>query len=202
MLTLTETQARARIAELAHARPMRPYLLGIVGEPGAGKSTLAESAGVPTLPMDGYHFANEHLERLGMGDRKGAPETFDVAGYAYALIRLRAGEDVVVPRFDRTLDEAIAGSVPLSADSPLIVTEGNYLLLDRGEWRSVRPLLDEVWFIQVDQALRKQRLIQRHQLFGKSTTEATRWVAQVDEPNAAIIRSVQYRADAVINRLT
>src|SRR5690606_11694717 len=123
MLTLTQAEATARALSLPSVGA-RPFLLGIVGAPGAGKSTFAETLGVPILPMDGYHYANEHLERLGLRDRKGAPETFDVDGYASLLRRLRSGHDALAPRFDRSLDAAVAGALALNADSPLIVTEG------------------------------------------------------------------------------
>lgn len=199
MLTFSETQARERVAELRATGRARPYLLGIVGEPGAGKSTLSDSTGAPTLPMDGFHFANEHLDRLGLRTRKGAPETFDVAGYVSALRRLRAGEDVVAPRFDRTIDAAVAGAIPLSAAEPLILTEGNYLLLDNSGWQEVRPLLDEVWYIHLDHEVRVHRLVERHRLFGKSAADAALWANDVDEPNAALIRSARHRADATIN---
>lgn len=198
MLTLTEPQAHARIAHLAATARSRPYLLGIAGEPGAGKSTLVEAVSAPVLPMDGFHFADEHLARLGRLDRKGAPDTFDVAGYVAVLRRLRAGEDVVVPRFDRALEAAIAGAIPLSAQSPIILTEGNYLLHDLDGWGDVRPLLDEVWFIQVDDTERRARLVARHKHFGRSAADAAHWVEHVDEPNAVLIRSARSRADATI----
>ena len=117
MLTFTHAEATARARGLAPVGA-RPFLLGIVGAPGAGKSTFSESLNVPILSMDGYHYANEHLDGLGLRDRKGAPETFDVDGYASLLRRLRAGQDVTAPRFDRSVDAAIAGAVALSADSP------------------------------------------------------------------------------------
>ncbi len=197
MLILTEAEARARALSL----PLidgRPFLLGIVGAPGAGKSTFAESLGVPVLPMDGYHYANEHLERLALRDRKGAPETFDVDGYASLLRRLRAGEDAVAPRFDRSFDAAIAGALAMSAQSPLIVTEGNYLLHDRDGWEQIRPLLDAVWFLDVREELRFRRLVARHESFGLTHDAAVRWAEDVDGPNAALIKATCPRADATI----
>jgi pantothenate kinase len=186
------------MAMLAAGSALRPFLLGITGAPGTGKSTLADSSGAPVLPMDGYHFANDHLDRIGLRDCKGAPETFDVGGFVAALARLRAGENVVVPCFNRTLDAAIAGSILLRADSALIVTEGNYLLHNRNGWQNVRPLLDEVWFIEGDDDLRRNRLVHRHRQFGRTPEDAVRWEAHVDEPNAALIRGTRHRADATI----
>ncbi|MGI6879691.1 nucleoside/nucleotide kinase family protein [Microbacterium sp. gxy059] len=176
----------------------RPFLLGLVGAPGAGKTTFAARLGAPVLAMDGYHYADEHLGRIGLRHRKGAPETFDVGGYVAMLERIRRGEDVVAPRFDRGLEAAVAGAVPLPAASRLIVTEGNYLLHDGGGWARVRPLLDEVWFVDPPEELRRERLVARHVEFGRTPDEAEAWVASVDEPNAVLIRATRARADAVV----
>lgn len=197
MRTLTSAEAVAHTQNLARVGE-RPFLLGIVGAPGAGKSTFAEAIGAPVLAMDGFHFANEHLDRLGLRDRKGAPQTFDVDGYASMLARLRNGEDVVAPRFDRVQDAAIASAVPLSAASRLIITEGNYLLRDEGGWERIRPLLDAVWFIDVDEEVRLRWLVARHESFGRTHDDAVRWAEEVDGPNADLIHATRHRADAII----
>ena len=130
-------------------------IIGIAGAPGAGKTTyaveLARREGGVHLPMDGFHLADVSLVRLGLLDRKGAPETFDAWGYAALLARLRAEPDEVVwaPAFERDLEQPVAGSIAIPADTELVVTEGNYLLLDRPEWRAVRAQLDEVWFVEL-----------------------------------------------------
>ncbi|MFE9822875.1 nucleoside/nucleotide kinase family protein [Streptomyces sp. NPDC005791] len=182
-------------------------ILGIAGAPGAGKSTLAarvveglEGRAV-LVPMDGFHLAGAELERLGRADRKGAPDTFDAAGYAALLRRLRHPEGpdpVYAPAFDRALEEPVAGSVCVPPDIPLVVTEGNYLLLDEGSWAPVRGLLDEVWFLDTDPALRVSRLVDRHVLFGKPRPYAERWVAGSDEPNARLVEPHRDRADLVV----
>lgn len=189
-----------RLAELSSG-PRR--LLGIVGPPGSGKSTLAEwlVAAVPeraqALPMDGYHLAQQELHRLGRSQRKGAPDTFDASGYAALLRRLRqqrAPGVIYAPDFRRDLEEPVAGALPLEALIPLVITEGNYLLLDEGDWAAVAPLLDEVWYLVVDPSLRLARLCARHQRFGRSATEAQAWIAQTDEPNARRIEATRHRA--------
>jgi pantothenate kinase len=63
------------------------------------------------------------------------------------------------------------------------VTEDHYLLLD-GPWARVRPLLDEVWFVAVDDALWVQRLIHRHVAHGKPPSAVRGWVLGPDEANA------------------
>lgn len=178
-------------------------LLGIVGAPGSGKSTLAHliiqylGEQAQAVPMDGFHLAQTELERLGRSGCKGAPDTFDAAGYAALLRRLRAqngGEVVYAPDFRREIEEPVAGALPVFAQTPLIVTEGNYLLLDEGDWPAVAGLLDEVWYLHVDAALRLERLTARHQQFGRSHEQALAWIASTDEPNARRIEAVAHRA--------
>ena len=179
-------------------------IIGITGAPGAGKTTyavaLAAREGGVHLPMDGFHLADVTLRSLGLLDRKGAPETFDAWGYAALLARLRAEPDQVVyaPAFERDLEQPLAGAIAVPPSAELVVTEGNYLLLDRPEWRAVRAQLDEVWFLEADEAVRRQRLRARHVLFGKTEDETDAWMAQVDDPDAALVAATRDRADRVV----
>lgn len=181
-------------------------MLGITGPPGAGKSTVA-SAIVAALgdaavlvPMDGFHLANAELDRLRRRDRKGAPDTFDAAGYVALLRRLRAptSQPVYAPLFDRSIEEAIAGAIPVNPDVQLVVTEGNYLLLEDEPWSGVASLLDEIWYVDLDDATRVDRLVRRHVAFGKSPAKAREWVLSSDEPNARLIASTRSRADRIV----
>lgn len=179
-------------------------ILGIVGAPGAGKSTLATSLvtalGTPRaahVPLDGFHLADEELSRLGCADRKGAPDTFDGHGYVAMLRRLRDGQDPVVyaPRFDRHAEAALAGAIPVPASVLLVVTEGNYLLDGEPPWDRVRGLLDDVWFVEVDEEVRRDRLIARHIAHGRQPDVATAWADGPDQRNTDRIVAVAHRAD-------
>jgi pantothenate kinase len=181
-------------------------LLGITGAPGAGKSTLAAKlvaaldGRAVVVGMDGFHFANSELVRLGRAERKGAPDTFDAAGYVALLRRLRAaGPDVVyAPEFRREIEEPIGSAVPVPARVPLVVTEGNYLLLDTPPWSQVRPLLDEVWFLQPAEDERVRRLVARHRAYGRSSALARERALGSDQRNADAVAATAERADRVI----
>lgn len=211
MLAAATTLASAHALPLECAERVQALLqqggrriLGIAAAPGAGKSTLADAlaaafpAEVQVVPMDGFHLANAELRRLARAQRKGAPDTFDAAGYVQLLQRLRmqgAGEVVYAPLFYRTLEEAVAGALAILPTTRVVVTEGNYLLMDDGPWAGVRALLDEAWYLDTDDRLRRERLLARHMLFGRSRDQALQWIEQTDEPNARRIAATRGRAD-------
>jgi pantothenate kinase len=185
----------------------RRAVLGITGSPAAGKTTLAEELvraiggdRVAHVPMDGFHLADVELDRLGLRDRKGAPGSFDALGYAAMLRRLVEDEDEIVyaPGFERALEQPIAGAIPVFRAARLIITEGNYLLLDDPRWARVRPLLSEVWYADLDTGERLRRLVDRHIRFGKERPAAIAWATGTDERNAGLIRATREKADLIV----
>ncbi|RRO16239.1 nucleoside/nucleotide kinase family protein [Saccharopolyspora rhizosphaerae] len=194
----------ARAKRLAEGGQRR--LLGITGAPGAGKGTVAERVlrelgdSAVMVPMDGFHLANAQLERLGRTDRKGAPDTFDAAGYVALLRRIREGaETVYAPNFHREVEESFAAEIAVEPEVPLVITEGNYLLLDTQPWSQVRGLLDECWFLAPSDEVRVQRLIDRHVRYGRTPEQAAEWVHRSDERNAEAVAATRGRADLVVD---
>lgn len=208
------TAVAATTAELVErarrfAMPGERRILGIVGPPGAGKSTLAravvEALG-PTLAvevgMDGYHLSNAVLADLGRRERKGAIDTFDDAGYAALVTRLadaRPGDPpVYAPVFRREIEEPVSAGVAVPSGVPLVVTEGNYLLAPTGSWPAARARMTEVWYLDVPDDVRLARLTARHHAFGKSLDDARAWASGSDQANAELIEATRAGADLVV----
>ncbi len=183
-------------------------VIGIIGAPGSGKSTIAAALATAVgetavvVPMDGFHLHDDELARLGRHDRKGAPDTFDVAGFVSLLRRLRPGSGetgvVYAPEFVREREESVAGAIAVRPEHRLVITEGNYLLHDAPGWRDVLPLLDEAWFVECDEATRLRRLVQRHVDHGKAPEVAHRWATVSDQANAELVARTRAAADVLV----
>ncbi len=205
MTTLhTLDEVAAVVAAAASISPARA-IVGVAGSPGAGKTTLGEQlverlgGAAQLLSMDGFHLPPARLVELGRRDRMGAPDTFDVDGFVALLDMLRfSGDTVTAPGFDRETEEATPGGVVISPEKRIIVVEGNYLLHDDGGWQRVAPLLDVSLFVAIDRDIRLVRLIERHERFGKTATDARAWALGPDEANARLIEATATRADHVI----
>jgi pantothenate kinase len=182
------------------------FLLGIVGKPGSGKSTFTKSLvnglkspEVALINMDGYHMSNEILLMLDRRERKGAPDTFDVGDFAQLLKTVRSAKaDVFFPLFDRSIEASIPDGASIPAHARLIIVEGNYLLHDEGGWEEIAPLLDQSWFLDIDEWMRQSRLISRHIHYGKSPEAAREWALGSDENNAQLIEGGRTRADYIV----
>lgn len=182
-------------------------IVGLIGKPGAGKSTLSaqliqqlgDQAAI--LNMDGYHLSNLALHELGRADRKGAPDTFDALGFTEILKRVKheVDKNIYFPVFDRAIEESIAAQGVIVPSVKLVITEGNYLLHNGDNWSGVKNLLDESWFIEVDDSLRIERLVNRHHKFGKNKVDALSWATGSDENNAKIVAQTRESADLIIN---
>ncbi|QPC88571.1 nucleoside/nucleotide kinase family protein [Mesorhizobium sp. NBSH29] len=180
------------------------FVVAIAGPPGAGKSTLADALHellperqAVVVAMDGFHYDDGVLEARGLKARKGAPETFDAAGFAHLLKRIRAREpEIAIPVFDRSMELARAGAGIITADTKFILVEGNYLLLDEGPWSDFAPLFDLTVFLDVERAELERRLLQRWHDLGR--TDGSAWVASNDMPNVDTVLTRSRLADVVL----
>ena len=202
---ITQTE----LLELAvgiHAAQRR-YLIGFTGPPGSGKSTLAAYLAKlllpspPVVPMDGFHLSQALIDSKGLASRKGSPETFDPWGFANLVARLARSADegvLYAPAFDRDIEEPIAGAIPVRPADGLVIVEGNYLLFGEPPWAQIRPALDLCAYLELDDATRRSRLIERHMRYGKTRLEAERFVRNSDEKNTRLVKPTRNRADLIV----
>ncbi len=196
-----ETVDLDALADNVARSPGARTLVAIAGPPGSGKSTFAEALAsrlnasaaesAAVLPMDGFHFDDRVLERLGQRARKGAPETFDVAGLRHMLHRLQRNEDaeIAVPVFDRDLEIARAGARLIGRAVRHVIVEGNYLLLDRAPWSDLHRCFDVTVMLAEPEAILRERLTRRWRDLGLSAEAITAKVEGNDMLNARLVLS-------------
>lgn len=201
------SEAIARINYLVEVHKKR-FIVGITGKPGAGKSTFASEliSQLPELkpelvPMDGYHLSNSQLKRLNREHKKGAYNTFDIFGFTNLLERINKDihTNIYFPVFYREIEESFSADAVVSAQTKVVITEGNYLLHNEGGWEKVKNELVETWYLQVDENLRIERLIERHKKFGKDQKSAEFWAKGSDESNAKLVDSTAALADVIVH---
>lgn len=184
-------------------------IVAVAGPPGAGKSTLAEKiadvlngaepGSAAVLPMDGYHYDDMLLVPRGLRPRKGAPETFDAAGFAHMLLRLRRNTEpeIAVPVFDRAIEIARAGARMIPQSVRYIIAEGNYLLLDEGRWRDLHQHYDLTVMIEEPETVLRARLEER---WKDLSPEDRAWKLDGNDlPNGRRVREGSIRPDVVIS---
>ena len=182
-------------------------IIGIIGKPGGGKSTLSkyllkgmDPTLVSVVPMDGFHLSNKVLKELGRSDRKGAQDTFDVKGFTSLISRIKSdgADPIYYPVFDRSIEESIAAQGVVYPSTRVVIVEGNYLMHDKDGWQEISPLLDQSWYVFLDEDLRISRLISRHIAFGKDPESAKAWAKGSDQVNAELIEIGVGRCDFLI----
>ena len=194
----------ALAAEIRQRAGAGRFIFALAGPPGAGKSTLAEAVVAAlgpearVVPMDGFHYDDTVLNTRGLRSRKGAPETFDVGGFMALMARLRAGGDVAIPVFDRSLELARAAADVVEDRHRFLVVEGNYLLLDEPPWSGLAGYFDLTGFIDVPEAELERRLLDRWAHFGKSPEAARAWIDGNDLPNIRRVTRGSRAADVVM----
>ena len=202
---ITKEEAKAIVVERAAASTR--MIIGIIGKPGGGKSTLSkyllkgmDPRLVSVVPMDGFHLSNKVLKEIGRSDRKGAQDTFDVKGFTNLIERIKMDsvDPIYYPIFDRSLEESIAAQGVVYPSTRVVIVEGNYLMHDRDGWQEISPLLDQSWYAFLDEDIRVSRLISRHIAFGKDPESAKAWAKGSDQVNAELIEAGVGRCDFLI----
>ena len=179
------------LAALQTVNPQRRTVVFLCAPPGTGKSTLTtfweyiaqqdpELPAIQTLPMDGFHHYNSWLDAHQLRPFKGAPETFDVAKLAENLRQVVEG-DCTWPQYDRQKHDPVEDALHVTA--PLVIVEGNWLLLDDEKWCQLAQFCDFSIFINAPATALRERLVGRKLAGGLSLADAEDFYDRTDGPN-------------------
>jgi len=193
---------------------------GLAGVPGSGKSTFAGALAYvadrvlgpgrfAVVGMDGWHYPNAILDQLtttdaagkpvSLRERKGAPDSFDVAALAEALQRLRETDGAVrLPVYDRRRHDPVPDGLQVTPEARMVLVEGNFLLGDTPPWDAVSSRLDPKLLLASEPALARERVIARHIRGGCTPGEADAKYANNDRLNAEIVQAAAGRADFIV----
>ena len=113
-----------------------PYILGIAGSVAVGKSTTArvlrallarwaDHPRVDLITTDGFLYPNAELERRGLMNRKGFPESFDTARLLNFLHDVKSGkENVEAPVYSHFHYDIIPGQTAVVDRPDILIVEG------------------------------------------------------------------------------
>lgn len=113
-----------------------PYIIGVAGSVAAGKSTTARvlqkllsmTPGQPRVELittDGFLYPNEELERRGILNKKGFPESYDAKRLLSFLASVKSGRDVLeVPVYSHLYYDVIADKIQTIDRPDILIVEG------------------------------------------------------------------------------
>ncbi|MCJ1255550.1 hypothetical protein MMC24_003366 [Lignoscripta atroalba] len=208
--------------------PSQRLLIAISGIPGSGKTTLASlvsshlnahhsdlSPGCSTellaafVPMDGYHLSRAQLSAMPdpttAHARRGAAFTFDAPSFLRLVRQLREpllpeSKSLYAPSFDHAVKDPVQNDIAIPPSARIIIFEGNYLSLNKGEWKEAAGLMDELWFVEVEEGVARRRLVDRHVRSGVTADreEAEKRVSENDLVNGREIVEGRLEVDEVV----
>ncbi len=114
----------------------KPYILGINGGQGTGKSTLAEyiklfltfeyGLNCAQVSLDDYYYSKRQRalqaqQKHNLFATRGVPGTHDIDAAVKDLLKIKQGLNLILPRFDKSIDEPSSRSDWVKIDSRLDV---------------------------------------------------------------------------------
>jgi type I pantothenate kinase len=122
--------------EGAGATTGSPFIIGLAGSVAVGKSTTARilqallallpsARNVALVTTDGFLYPNSELERRGLMNRKGFPESYDVAKLVRFLAAARRGESPLgVPVYSHLRYDVVPEATQVVENPTVLIVEG------------------------------------------------------------------------------